>query len=123
MVGLIFQPYDDGQYGVITKFYRGFDVPGLSITSPTTAVMKSFGDMDGAAISFKMDGVGDEINDFLDDTILFASFAASVSRPNDNQPMMGSQDDETGTSIWIGAQMPNLTGGKFGVEYNHGSKY
>ena len=26
MAGLIFQPYDDGQYAVVTKFYRGFNV-------------------------------------------------------------------------------------------------
>ena len=37
--------------------------------------------------------------------------------------MLGSPDDETGTSFWVGTQMPNLTGGKFGLEYNHGSKY
>lgn len=120
MVGLIFQPYDDGQYSVMTKWYRGFDVPGYN--SAFTA-LESFGNMDGMAISFKADGIGDEINDFLDDTVLFASFAASISRPNEGQPMMGSTDDETGTSIWVGAQMPNLTGGKFGIEYNHGSKY
>ena len=123
MVGMIFQPYDNGQYSVMTKWYRGFNVPGLSMTAPATAIMKSFGDMDGAAISLKTDGVGDGINDFLDETVVFASFAASKTRPNESQPMLGSPDDETGTSFWLGAQMPNLTGGKFGLEYNHGSKY
>lgn len=128
MVGMIFQPYDNGQYSVITKFYRGFSVPGLSprtpdANNPANMELKSFGDMDGAAISFKTDGVGDGINDFLDETVLFASFAASKTRPNEGQPMLGSTDDETGTSFWLGTQMPNLTGGKFGLEYNHGSKY
>jgi len=133
MVGLIFQPYDDGQYSVMTKYYRGFSVPGLegnpgfnpsspiSSTNPAM-IMKTKGDMDGAAISAKIEGIGDEINDFLDETILFASFAWSQTRP-DGSAMLGSMDKESGTSIWIGAQMPNLTGGKFGVEYNHGSKY
>ena len=37
--------------------------------------------------------------------------------------MLGSDESETGHSIWLGAVMPNLTGGKFGLEYNHGSKY
>lgn len=125
MVGLIFQPYDNGQYSVMTKFYRGFSVPGLSRnpSDPTEASLESFGDMDGAAISFKTDGIGDGINDFLDDTIVFASFAASKTRPNEDQAMLGSLDDETGTSFWLGTQMPNLTGGKFGLEYNHGSKF
>lgn len=148
MAGLIFQPYDDGQYAVVTKYYRGYNVPGMYLsdmdfgTGARTYTMQSAGDMDGAAISFKMDGVGDEINDFLDETILFASLAWSKSRTSDvsisrtanaqmalsmmgmdANSMMGSDEDKSGTSIWIGAQMPNLTGGKFGLEYNHGSKY
>jgi len=85
--------------------------------------MTSLGDMDGAAISVKTDGVGDEINDFLDDTILFASYAWSQTRPNSNGNMLGSSDKQSGNSFWVGAQMPNLTGGRFGLEYNHGSKY
>lgn len=120
MVGMIFQPYDNGQYSIMTKWYRGFSVPGYN---STFTGLESFGDMDGAAISFKVDGIGDGINDFLDDTIVFASFAASTTRPNAGQPMLGSTDDETGTSFWFGTQMPNLTGGQFGLEYNHGSKY
>ncbi|MDD2651955.1 MAG: DUF3373 family protein [Sulfurimonas sp.] len=120
MVGMIFQPYDNGQYSVMTKWYRGFNVPGYKADF---SGLESFGDMDGMAISFKTDGIGDGINDFLDETVLFASFAASTTRPNAGQPMLGSTDDETGTSFWVGTQMPNLTGGKFGLEYNHGSKY
>ena len=37
--------------------------------------------------------------------------------------MLGSDKSETGTSFWVGAQMPNLTGGKFGLEYNRGSEH
>ncbi len=133
MVGIIFKPYDDGQYAVMTKWYRGFSVPGLSITNspmmpgfdPTLpmAQMKSFGNMDGMAISFKADGIGDEINDFLDETILFASLAFSQTQPDANQAMLGSTSTETGGSYWLGAQIPNFTGGKFGLEYNHASAY
>jgi hypothetical protein len=132
MVGVIFKPYDDGQYSVMTKYYRGFNVPGMAMnqnfnpTNPSTGpmmMMKTFGDMDGAAISAKIEGIGDEINDFLDETIVFASFGWSSTVPDDNQAMLGSLDKETGTSYWIGTQMPNLTGGKFGLEYNHGSEY
>ena len=146
MVGLIFKPYDDGQYSVMTKYYRGFNVPGMYATTidgatgmPTAYTMQNGGDMDGAAISFKTEGIGDEINDFLDETTLFASYAWSQSRPENitrtvtgtpmgdmqmtDASMLGSSDKKSGYSYWIGAQMPNLTGGKFGLEYNHGSKY
>jgi len=127
MVGVILKPYDDGQYSVMTKYYRGFNVPGLQFTDPSNpmagASMKTFGNMDGAAISAKIEGIGDEINDFLDETIIFASYAWSQTAPEAGQAMLGSTDKESGTSYWIGAQMPNMTGGKFGLEYNHGSKY
>jgi len=142
LLGLIFVPYDDGQYAVSTTWYRGFNVPGFAYTGTAGSsggplmALKTVGEMDGVAISAKIDGVGDGINDFLDETILFASFAASITHPDNvnlhsngaggfysSASMLGSTDSETGTSYWIGAQMPNLTGGKFGLEYNHGSKY
>ncbi|WP_297440207.1 DUF3373 family protein [Sulfurimonas sp.] len=124
--GFIFVPYDDGQYRVKTTAYRGMSLPGMSTNgtpTPTDDFMKTMGDEDGAAISFMVNGIGDEINDFLDDTIVFASFATSISHPDDGEAMMGSTDSKTGTSYWIGTQMPNYTGGHFGLEYNHGSKY
>jgi len=126
MVGVIFVPYNDGQYSVETTYYRGFNVPGMD--SNATQIqdddsLKSFGNIDGAAVSFKVEGIGNEINEFLDQTIVFASFAMSQTRPDENQAMLGSLDKEMGTSYWIGTQMPNLTGGKFGLEYNHGSEY
>jgi hypothetical protein len=37
--------------------------------------------------------------------------------------MFGSNDSETGNSIWLGVNMPNMTGGKFGLEYNKGSEH
>ncbi len=146
MAGFIVVPYDDGQYQVKATWFRGFDVPGMVATTidysgatPPTMEMKSMGDMDGGAISFKVEGIGNEINDFLDNTILFASYAYSKSKPGDitrtltnhstipdgtytSASMLGSSESETGTSFWLGAQMPNLTGGQFGLEFNHGSK-
>jgi hypothetical protein len=132
MLGVILKAYDDGQYSVMTKWYRGFSVPGLTAnpgynpTNPLTGgpmMMKSFGNMDGMAISAKIDGIGDEINDFLDETILFASIALSQTQPEKSQAMLGSTSVETGGSYWLGLQTPNLTGGRFGMEFNHGSKY
>ena len=123
MVGLIYKPYDDGQYSLMTKYYRAFNVLGYD---STFSGLTSYGEMDGAAVSAKIEGIGDEINDFLDETILFASFAWTQTRPKSDaasDAMLGSNDKESGTSYWVGTQMPNLTGGKFGLEYNHGSKY
>ena len=126
LIGFIFVPYDDGQYSVKTTAYRGFSLPGMTTNgTPTPAddYMITQGNMDGAAISMLANGIGDEINDFLDETKLFVSFAGTKSNPDNGKYMQGSADSETGYSYWIGTQMPNLTGGKFGLEYNHGSKY
>jgi len=91
--------------------------------NPVMMNMKSLGDMDGAAISAKIEGIGNEWSDFLDETIIFASYAWSKTRPENGVSMLGRTDSRTGQSIWVGTQMPNLTGGKFGLEYNHGSAY
>ncbi len=154
MAGFIFKPYDDGQYSVVTTWYRGFNLPGLYLSDyslgadgvPNTAddvqtwSMQSGGAMDGMAISLKVDGIGDGINDFLDDTTVFASFAmtkseegitvdrtamaaGTVAAMGIDGGMLGNSDAKTGYSRWFGIQTPNLTGGKFGLEYNHGSKY
>ncbi|ADD68443.1 hypothetical protein Dacet_1679 [Denitrovibrio acetiphilus DSM 12809] len=66
----------------------------------------------------------------------FTSFAMSKSHPDgrsrsamyqfmDMDRMLGSKDSKTGTSVWVGVATPEipLTGGKFGFEYNQGSKY
>ncbi len=39
--------------------------------------------------------------------------------------MLGSTDDETGNSIYVGTNFPIMLidGGRIGLEYNHGSKY
>ncbi len=72
-------------------------------------------------------GVGDGWSDFLDYTTVFASFAVSKTDPREDQGMLGSAvgESKTGTSFWVGTQFPSLISdyGKWGVEYNHGSKY
>ena len=120
LVGVIAKLYDDGQYTAFAKYYRAFDVVGADANN--NYKLASYGDADGAAISFQVSGIGDEINDFLDETIVFASFAWTQTRP-DGKAMLGSTEKESGTSFYIGTQMPNTFGGKFGLEYNHGSKY
>jgi hypothetical protein len=199
LAGLIFVPYDDGQYKVMTTYYRGFNVPGFVMADPnmlnpkaknagmlgladtngnevadqlvlnSKLGMVNIGDQDGAAISVLVDGIGDGISDFLDSTKFFASFAWSKTKPDNSyntldtaalmqqvqaagglenlmtqmktltpeqqagmmqqlikkEGMLGSNDDETGTSYWVGVNIPVMftDDGRFGVEYNHGSKY
>jgi len=158
MAGFIFVPYNDGQYHIETTYYRGFNVPGMyasaitdwsnvgnqAFMQPTAFNFASAGDMDGAAISGMADGVGDGISDFLDEAILFASWAWSQTNPDsevgstvitasDNSytmtmpyaGMLGSTDKKDGYSVWVGAQIPAMftEDGRIGVEYNHGSKY
>ncbi|MCW9026138.1 MAG: DUF3373 domain-containing protein, partial [Thiovulaceae bacterium] len=160
MYGFIFVPYDNGQYAVKTTWYRGLNVPGMILTNYQTQntasmaddvqtwAMENTGDMDGMAVSFKVDGIGDGISDFLDETTFFASYAMSKSHPTDSAirtaavdtdnvggaaalqmmgvasgNMLGSDKSETGSSYWLGVNMPNMTGGRFGLEYNHGDEY
>ena len=129
LAGLIITPYDDGQITSKIQVYRAFDLPGYSMADMMTmigggaspTVMYQVGDIDGLAWSTMVNGIGED--GILADTKLFASLAMSKTHPNGtNGGMLGSLDSETGTSYWFGAQVP-LMGGKFGAEYNHGSKY
>jgi hypothetical protein len=122
LVGVLAKLYDDGQYSAMATYYRAFNVPGMD-TSLSTPALRTYGDVDGASLSMQMQGIGDMINDFLDDTIIFASVAWTETRPDANRPMLGTTNKESGYSYWVGGQIPNLTGGKFGLEYNYGSKY
>jgi len=123
LVGVIAKLYDDGQYTAFAKYYKAMDVVGMKNNGTTTPELKSFGDMDGAAISFQIAGIGDEWSDFLDDTTFFASYAWSQTNPRHGDKMLGEEKRKSGDSIYVGLQTPNLTGGKFGMEYNHGSKF
>jgi hypothetical protein len=124
LAGFIFVPYDDGQYKMVTTYYRGFDVPGFVMAngqlegqadgtiateagagSMVTAMKANFdetgsyqgmgavglnpglqlqnlGDMDGAAVSLLIDGIGEGLGDFADGVKLFASYGWSKSTPN-----------------------------------------
>ena len=144
MLGFIAVPYDDGQYSVHMNYAKawnliGFDGQSLqsfnttSSPSSTTAYnlqmatpsFKDVGDIDFATILFKTEGIGDGISDYLDNTIAFASFAASKTNPN-SLGMLGSTDSETGTSVWLGINAPcpiTPDVAKIGFEWNKGSKY
>lgn len=138
MLGFIAVPYDNGQYSVHTNYAKAWNLIGFDGQSLVdyqnnniAPEFKDSGDMDFATILFKTEGIGNGISDYLDNTIAFASFAASRTNPNANgnpmtSGMLGSQDSETGTSVWLGVNAPcPLTpdDAKIGFEWNKGSKY
>ncbi len=157
LFGFIFVPYDDGQYSVHTTAFKAWNLPGYFaqeyVWDPrVNNYLPNFqkfglvqgGDMYGAAISFLAQGIGDGINDFLDDTNAFISFAWSKTVPGGTHTanlvgggpmdgngipmpnaMLGSTDKKSGTSIYAGLNWPCqlVDGARVGIEYNHGSKY
>jgi hypothetical protein len=126
--------YNDGQYKLMAEHAIVFNTKGARVGTPIGAELpdgsglnKSLdaGTAQLSAISLQVDGVGDEISDFLDETVLFASIAQSLYQPDSGKELLGSTDDETGTSYWVGMTIPDMVtnDGRFGLEFNHGSKY
>ena len=133
LAGFIFEPYNDGQFIVKSTWYKAFDLPGMDPVvsmsgdpmNPSVSMSQSaftqYGDMQGAALSILVDGLTDE--GYLADAKVFGSFAWTKTEPYAGSAMIGSTDSETGTSYWVGAQLPVTEKGKLGLEYNHGSQY
>jgi uncharacterized small protein (DUF1192 family) len=128
--GLIFVPYDDGQYSLGTQYYYATHLIDASVTpTPGGYVfngMEDVGSMHAVTANFMINGIGNGWSDFLDDTVFFASGAMSITEPKENgQGMLGSTDSKTGSSYWVGLQIPTLFTdmGRIGFEYNHGDKY
>ena len=98
-------------------------IPSASMAYAPT--FKSFGDLELFTAMAKAEGIGKGINSYLDDTRVFASWAMSKTHPTNGQYMLGSPNSETGHSIWIGlnAPCPLTEDGRWGIEWNKGSKY
>lgn len=124
MAGFIFVPYDNGQYSVHTNYAKAWNLIGYENGQNT---FTDFGDFELANIVFKADGIGNEISDYLDNTIAFASFAMSKTHPgNSTAGMLNSHESKTGHSIWLGINAPcpiDPEEARIGVEWNKGSKY
>jgi len=130
LLGLIFVPYNNGQYGLATQYYyannlidQQFSAMGVPQNSFDTV-----GGLHSFTANFTVNGIGDEINDYLDDTFFFVSGAVSRTDPKDRGAqtgMLGSAEAQNGYSAWAGIQMPSFMteDGRWGVEYNYGSKY
>ncbi len=115
--------YNDGQNTVMFEHASILNTKGRNTT--TKAVSTDAGTAYLDAISYQMTGVGDMINDFLDDTTLFLSLARTQYNPESGHTLLGSSDDEVGYSVWTGFTIPDMITkkGKLGLEYNHGSQY
>jgi len=125
LVGLIFTPWSDGQYSINSQYYYAGNL--IDVIDPTNQTLgfQTVGNIHALTANFVANGIGDGINDFLDDTVFFISGAMSITDPDNGQSMLGSTDSQKGYSYWVGLQFPSLVSeeGRWGVEYNHGSKY
>lgn len=122
LAGLIFVPYDNGHYKVQTQVYYANNL--IDAVSPTDASFKTVGGLFSGTANFVINGIGNDLGEFWDNTTFFVSGAVSRTNPN-SEGMLGSTTPETGYSGWVGVQFPSLISreGRWGVEYNHGSKY
>ena len=120
--------YNDGQYQVMYQWAHIFNTKGLALNGAAPDVKKAAaGSADLLSLALKVDGIGDEWSDFLDETTVFVSGAYTNYNAKDGYTLIDSEDggSQSGSSIWVGAIIPDFIteNGKFGFEYNHGSKY
>ncbi len=115
--------YDDGQNKVMFEHASILNTKGLNTATKAKSADAGTAYLD--AVSYQMTGVGDMINDFLDDTTLFLSLARTQYSPESGHTLLGSTGDEDGYSVWAGFTIPDMMTekGKLGFEYNHGSQY
>ena len=129
LIGLIFVPYDDGQYGLATQYTYASNLIDQVFDPATGAPTQNFdtvGGLHSFTANVTVNGIGDEINDYLDDSLFFLSWAVSKTDPKDGAGgMLGSTESKLGYSAWAGVQMPSFISddGRWGLEYNYGTKY
>ena len=117
--------YNDGQYEVMYEWAHIFNTKGKNLS--TGEIKIAAGTADLYSLSLKVNGIGDEISDFLDETTFFISGAYTNYDADKGYTLIGSSDggSESGSSVWTGIIFPDMIteNGKIGLEYNHGSKY
>jgi len=149
MIGIIAVPYDDKQYStgfqytyannLIDTTSAPFGPTGMLVPAGTNpgeydSSFKSVGGLHTATAFAMVNGIGDGLSEFLDDTTLFISGAMSKTDPykgidlntmSGQREMLGSTESKTGYSYWIGTQFPSLISdeGRWGAEFNHGSQF
>jgi hypothetical protein len=130
-VGINVVPYDTDNIHLelqVSKAYDIFAFPEFNV-SPVQGQNTNLGDITqyGGVFMGKIDNVGPG------DLNLFLSLAASHSSPNENlyanafglmTDVTTGKHSRTGYGAYIGGRYDiKSTGTKFGLEYNHGSKY
>ncbi|SFV54205.1 hypothetical protein MNB_SV-12-890 [hydrothermal vent metagenome] len=126
--------YNDGQYNLMGQHAMIFNTKGARTGEPLgkpladgTGKNKSLdaGTAHLTALSLQVDGIGDEISDFLDDTVAFASVARSMYDPDSGHQLIGSDKETRGYSAWVGLVVPDMITdkGRFGLEYNYGTQF
>lgn len=117
--------YYNGQYKLMYQWAHIFNTKGKNVNTAVTKV--DAGSADLFSLGLQVSGIGDGISDFLDNTMVFVSGAYSNYNAKDGYSLLGSEDggSQDGTSVWAGIVIPDMIteSGKFGFEYNHGSKY
>jgi hypothetical protein len=118
--------YDDGQNKLMAQYSMIMNSKGekLAPNGTVSALRTASGTTHLAALSYQLDGLNEDI-DFLNDSTVFASIAMSSTNPDSGYRMLGSTENQTGYSFWAGVLFPDqiTEGGRFGLEYNYGSKY
>ena len=117
--------YDNAQYKIMYEWAHIFNTKGKNVN---TGIPKgAAGTADLFSVGLLVDGIGDEISDFLDESKFFISGAYTNYSAKSGHSLIGSEDggSESGSSIWAGVIIPDMItdSGKLGFEYNHGSQY
>ena len=123
LIGLIFTPYDNGQFALNTQYYYASNLIDINMG---TGAFDTVGGMHSVTANLTVNGIGKA--DFLDDSVFFVSGAMSKSDPKNGQAMFNVTEpgeSQTGYSAWVGLQTPSLISedGRWGVEYNYGTEY
>lgn len=114
--------YNDGQNNLMAQYARITNIKGNNVAG--TAMGSAAGTAQLGAISYQLDGLNEDV-DFLNESTVFASVAMTHTNPNDGYQVLGSTENKAGYSFWAGLLFPDqiTDGGRFGLEYNWGSKY
>lgn len=114
--------YDNGQHKLMAQYSMIMNSKGDRVDGSDDKI--DAGTTHLVAVSYQLDGLSEE-NEFLEESTLFASAAMSSTNPDEGYRMLESAENKTGYSFWAGFLFPDMMtdGGRFGLEYNYGSKY
>lgn len=117
--------YDNGQYQVMYQWAHIFNTKGMKLNGNVPKAAAGAADL--FSVGLKVDGVGEELSDFLDETTLFISGAYTNYQAKSGYALLGSADggSRSGSSVWAGVIIPDMLtdSGRLGFEFNHGSQY